>query len=105
MTAKEWKKIFDSKEFEENYTYTGNDLGAFYEKDKTTFKVWAPTADRVMLHLFTAGSREEEGEKELLQVEMEKREQGIYETQVQGDLHGVYYTCLLYTSYTLLWKI
>ena len=92
MTAKEWKKIFDSKEFEENYTYTGNDLGAFYEKDKTTFKVWAPTADRVMLHLFTAGSREEEGEKELLQVEMEKREQGIYETQVQGDLHGVYYT-------------
>ena len=61
MTAKEWKKIFNSKEFEENYTYTGNDLGAFYEKDKTTFKVWAPTADRVcfIYSLQEAGKKRE----------------------------------------------
>ena len=92
MTAREWKQMFESREFEEKYTYAGNDLGAVYEKEKTTFKVWAPTAEKVMLHLYTAGSTGEAGEKELLQVEMEKREQGIYEKQVKGDLHGVYYT-------------
>lgn len=92
MTAKEWKKMFESREFEEKYVYKGNDLGAVYEKEKTTFKVWAPTAEKVMLHLYTAGSTGEAGEKELLQVEMKKREQGIYEKQVKGDLHGVYYT-------------
>lgn len=42
--------------------------------------------------MYTAGSTGEAGEKELLQVEMKKREQGIYEKQVKGDLHGVYYT-------------
>ena len=92
MTAKEWKKMFESREFEEKYVYKENDLGAVYEKEKTTFKVWAPTAEKVMLHLYTAGSTGEAGEKELLQVEMKKREQGIYEKQVKGDLHGVYYT-------------
>ena len=92
MTAREWKQMFESREFEEKYTYAGNDLGAVYEKEKTTFKVWAPTAEKVMLHLYTAGSTGEAGEKELLQVEMKKREQGIYEKQVKGDLHGVYYT-------------
>ena len=92
MTAREWKQMFESREFEEKYTYAGNDLGAVYEKEKPTFKVWAPTAEKVMLHLYTAGSTGEAGEKELLQVEMKKREQGIYEKQVKGDLHGVYYT-------------
>ena len=92
MTAREWKQMFESREFEEKYTYAGTDLGAVYEKEKTTFKVWAPTAEKVMLHLYTAGSTGEAGEKELLQVEMKKREQGIYEKQVKGDLHGVYYT-------------
>lgn len=92
MTAREWKQMFESREFEEKYTHAGNDLGAVYEKEKTTFKVWAPTAEKVMLHLYTAGSTGEAGEKELLQVEMKKREQGIYEKQVKGDLHGVYYT-------------
>lgn len=92
MTAREWKQMFESRKFEEKYTYAGNDLGAVYEKEKTTFKVWAPTAEKVMLHLYTAGSTGEAGEKELLQVEMKKREQGIYEKQVKGDLHGVYYT-------------
>ena len=92
MTAREWKQMFESREFEEKYTYAGNDLGAVYEKEKTTFKVRAPTAEKVMLHLYTAGSTGEAGEKELLQVEMKKREQGIYEKQVKGDLHGVYYT-------------
>lgn len=92
MTAKEWKKMFESREFEEKYVYKGNDLGAVYEKEKTTFKVWAPTAEKVMLHLYTAGSKGEAGEQELLRVEMEKREQGIYEKLVEGDLHGVYYT-------------
>ena len=45
-------KIFDSKYFIENYTYDGDDLGAVINGDKTTFKVWAPTASKVVLNLF-----------------------------------------------------
>ncbi|MBQ8716914.1 MAG: hypothetical protein IJY43_03580, partial [Clostridia bacterium] len=47
--------IFDSEFFIENYTYDGDDLGAIINGDKTTFKVWAPTASKVVLNLFTSG--------------------------------------------------
>lgn len=92
MKVKEWKEKFDLKEFEEQYTYEGNDLGVSYGKEKTVFKVWAPTAEQVVLNLYATGSDEEEGAKELLHVCMDKGEKGVYEREAEGDLHGVYYT-------------
>lgn len=92
MTAKEWKERFDSKEFTEQYTYNGNDLGAAYHKEKTVFKVWAPTAERVVLNLYSTGSDTEDGAKKLLHTDMVKKERGVYEREIEGDLDGVYYT-------------
>lgn len=34
-----------SHELDKQY-YDGNDLGANYTKEKTTFKVWAPSAEK-----------------------------------------------------------
>ena len=48
-------KVFDSKEFIEQYTYDGNDLGAIVDGGETVFKLWAPTASKVVLNLFDAG--------------------------------------------------
>lgn len=97
MTAGEWKETFDSEQFNEQYTYTGNDLGAVYSKERTIFKVWAPTAEVVSLNLYTAGS-EEEGGRLLLCTQMQQAGRGIYETTVEGDLHGVYYTYTVSTK-------
>ncbi len=91
MTAGEWKKTFDSRQFHETYTYMGNDLGAVYSREQTTFKVWAPTASDVSLHLYTTGS-DEEGGRLLLCTQMKPEDQGIFQATVEGDLHGVYYT-------------
>ena len=49
-------RVFDSQEFISNYTYDGNDLGPVIHGDSTTFKVWAPTASKVVLNLFEAGN-------------------------------------------------
>ena len=43
--------IFDSKYFIDNYTYDGDDLGATLVGNDTQFKVWAPTASKVVLNL------------------------------------------------------
>ena len=43
---------YDTAEFEEQYTYPGRDLGAFWSPEKTVFRVWAPTAQEVILLLF-----------------------------------------------------
>ena len=47
---------YSSAEFENKYTYEGDDLGATWTKDKTTFKVWAPTADKVEVKLYKSGT-------------------------------------------------
>ncbi|MBQ6236405.1 MAG: type I pullulanase, partial [Clostridia bacterium] len=86
--------IFDSKDFIENYTYDGDDLGAVIQPDGTTiFKVWAPTASKVVLNLFEAG----DGGEAFSSVEMEKAEKGVWQsTQAVGS--GTYYTYTVTTA-------
>lgn len=68
--------------------YDGNDLGAVYTKEKTVFKVWAPTASEVSLNLYEQGH----GENLKETVAMVSGEKGVWSCEKQGDLNGVYYT-------------
>ena len=71
--------------------YKGNDLGAVYAKDKTTFRVWAPTAERVQLCLYKQGNEDFAYAIE----DMKASEEGTWFLEVTGDLHTVYYTYLV----------
>lgn len=71
--------------------YLEDDLGAVYSKERTIFKVWAPTALEVKLNLY------ENGDTKLLDSplstdSMEKEENGIWTIIKQGDLKGKFYT-------------
>ena len=48
--------VYASKRFAQEFTYAGNDLGAIWSKKKTSFKVWAPTAEAVQLALYKSGT-------------------------------------------------
>lgn len=87
-SGKDWREIFESKEFEEKYCYEGNDLGANYSKDETLFKVWAPTAEDVVLNIYKDGNKSTV--KESFQMEYDKK--GVWSVKVEGDLHKTYYT-------------
>ena len=54
--------LYSTEEFERKYTYLGPDLGARWTKEKTAFRVWAPTADAVQVNLYESGT---EGTKDL----------------------------------------
>lgn len=71
--------------------YYGNDLGAVYSKEKTVFKVWAPTAELVRLNLYEKGAKGE-GEPYSTRIMNNIPENGIWEITVPGDLYGVFYT-------------
>jgi pullulanase len=62
-------------------------LGALYTPPRTTFRVWAPTANQVTLHLYEApaGGRPSK-------VPMSKQEDGTWEETLITDLAGKYYT-------------
>ncbi len=86
-------RVFDSQEFISNYTYDGNDLGPVIHGDSTTFKVWAPTASKVVLNLFEAGN----GGSAYKSVEMNKAEKGVWE-YTENCGHGTYYTYSVTTA-------
>lgn len=83
-------KVYTDEKFIEEYTYTGEDLGAVWSPDSTTFKVWAPTAEQVQLALYKSGTA---GTDDLMnKIHMTKKEKGVWSITVDGNLNGTYYT-------------
>lgn len=79
--------------------YSGNDLGATYTKEATTFKVWSPTATKVQVLLYATGSDEEENSKYLSVTDMEYDESnGVWTAVIEGDLLNKYYTYYVYNG-------
>ena len=90
-----------ARQLDNKYGYNGNDLGATYSKESTTFKVWAPTATEIKLNLFATGSDSEEGAKKLGTYQLKKELKtagddstftGIWKYTAEGDLKNKYYT-------------
>ncbi len=62
-------------------------LGAIYKPDKTIFRVWAPTANKLTLNVY---HRPYGGKPQ--PVPMAQNEDGSWEITLAGDCLGVYYT-------------
>ena len=86
-------EIYSTTQFEAQYTYSGDDLGAVWTKEDTTFRVWAPTAIGVKLNLYKGGAAGVDDR--ILQIEMTPDVNGTWVARLEGDLHGVYYTYLV----------
>ena len=81
---------YGTPEFEAAYTYNGDDLGANWTKDATTFRVWAPTADTVAVNLYKSG--DSSADDFIESVPMTTDANGTWVATKSGDLNGVYYT-------------
>lgn len=85
--------VYASRRFAEEFTYNGSDLGVTWAQKKTSFKVWAPTAEDVRVALYRSGTPEIEDLIET--VAMEKGICGVWSATVSGDHSGEYYTYLV----------
>lgn len=85
--------IFDSEYFAENFHYDGDDLGAVIDGNNTTFKVWAPTASKVVLNLFETG----DGGAAYKTVDMVLGDKGVW-SHTEECGHGTYYTYTVTTA-------
>jgi len=75
------------EEFDDEFYYEGDDLGANYQKKSTTFKVWAPVATKVVL--------EYKKDDKLVQVDMNRTNKGVHEVTIKGNLDGTLYRYLI----------
>ena len=81
---------YSTAEFEEKYTYHGEDLGFTWSPDATRFRLWAPTATSARVNLYRSGNPEDNDL--ICQVRMKKDVCGTWIANIQGDWNGIYYT-------------
>lgn len=68
--------------------YNENDLGVTYQVNATSFKLWSPTAEKVILRVYPTGNDSQYTDE----IELEYGENGVWATQLSGDLKNQYYT-------------
>lgn len=69
---------------------TDKKLGFSYEKTNTIFRVWAPLREKILLAIYD--------DYNLIRrktYEMQKDSYGVFEIQIEGDLHLKYYTFIV----------
>lgn len=84
---------YSSAEFEKEYTYLGDDLGAIWSQTETRFRVWAPNAEAVTICLYQSGT--ESTDDLICRFPMLPSSCGTWSAAVPGDLDGTYYTYLV----------
>lgn len=80
-------KLVQMVDFDAHFYYDRNDLGAHHTPEYTEFKVWAPTALKVMVKI-TQG-------KSANAWAMDRTETGVFSRKVAGDFDGCPYTYLI----------
>ncbi len=98
--------LYKTNMFNTLYTYDGDDLGAVYTQEKTTFKVWSPISSSIKLRIYENGTPTsidaEKGSDEIyLEKEMvapKEGDKGVFSLEVEGDLNGKYYTYVVTNS-------
>lgn len=88
--------VIRTVEFDQKFFYDGP-LGVHYAKKQTSFHIWAPTATKVQLKLYTP-----QGMEELDPIEMSREAKGVWTVTVEKDLEGYGYSYLVCVN--LVWK-
>ncbi len=95
-------KLFSDQAFSDTYNYDG-ELGALYTPTATTFKVWAPTSNSMVLRLYDSGTpvalNPTLGDDTFTPHAMTKGEKGVWSVTINGDLDGKYYTYVVNNTY------
>lgn len=83
-----YREIFFSSSFNNKYA-TNEALGCFYSKNKTTFKLWSPAAEKINLLLYKNGDIEiPESPRSYAMIEKD----GLWSLTISEDLNGYFYT-------------
>ena len=75
-------------DFSKYPVYNGMDLGLIYSADKSVFRIWSPTAEKVELLLYKEG----DGGSSLSNHSMQTSSDGTWVVELPGNKNGLFYT-------------
>ncbi len=81
-----WK--FKEVDFSDFPIYEGHDLGLHWSPERTTIKIWAPSAQRIFLRIYNQG----QGGRALKEFQLLPHDKGTWIYEVNEDLEGLFYT-------------
>lgn len=81
--------VVRTQAFDELYAYNGNDLGATWSEKATSFKLWAPTAQKVELVTFASDQTADAPEASV--TPMTRGEKGTWSAKLDGDKRDTAY--------------
>ena len=80
------KGIKYSKEYDAEYRYDGNDLGAVCADGRTVFKLWSPEAERIEVSFYA-----DDVSNACAVHPLERGSRGVWSLALAEDLHGTFY--------------
>jgi pullulanase len=104
-----WLKLYDDAKFISTYTYplksgSGNDLGYHYVNGQNVFKLWAPTAGRVLVNIYPFGTPKNLlGSHDVTETDvhdsydMDPGAQGVWTFATAAEIQNEFYTYTVYT--------
>ena len=82
--------VVRSDAFDKKYAYDGDDLGVTYKAEKSTFKLWAPTATKVTLRLYADSADPKAAQTDAVTLEKSGKK-GVWTFAVDKDLKDYAY--------------
>ena len=100
--------LYKTTAFADAYTYTG-ELGAIYQTNKTTFRVWSPISSEIKVRIYETGTPVSamiggkkvsfaNGSDTYVEYSMNRIENGAWEYIYEGNHEGKYYTYVVTNS-------
>ena len=100
--------LYKTTAFADAYTYTG-ELGAIYQTNKTTFRVWSPISSEIKVRIYETGTPVSamiggkkvsfaNGSDKYVEYSMNRIENGAWEYIYEGNHEGKYYTYVVTNS-------
>lgn len=86
LNSKFYEEFSDSKIKSQDDYYSTKRLGSFVEEDKTTFRIFTPNAQKVILSVFETVNQDISKD-----YEMNRDEDAVWETVIDENLSGKYY--------------
>lgn len=86
----DFSDLFNSKEFEEEFTYDGErgELGCTYTGEDVKFLLWSPVAESAAVNIYKEGT----GGEPLISIPMEKGKAGVFEAHADAAYLDHFYT-------------
>lgn len=84
--------LYDTTDFQQNFTYTGNDLGLTFAPDRMRLRLWAPMAQGVTLRLYGT----DHDAHPLAELPLDKSLQGTWTIDLPLSEEGRFYTFLVH---------